>query len=449
MRVHFIAIGGAIMHNLAIVLHRQGHLVTGSDDKIADPAKTNLEKEGLYPESIGFFEERIITDIEAVILGMHAHKDNPELLKAQELNLKIYSFPEFIYEISKNKKRVAIAGSHGKTSITSMIMHVLKESKFEFDYMVGAAVKGFDTAVKLSTDAPLIILEADEYLASPINMESKFMFYKPHVSLVSGVAWDHINVFPVYEGYVNQFRKFVNTTSDAIVFYQGDKEMKQIMDEYEGAAKVIPYETPQFKIENEQTYIINDGEYKLSVFGTHNLQNIEGARLVCEQLGVSHKDFLTAIQSFEGAANRLQKLAEKEGFVVFKDFAHSPSKLKATVAAAKAQYANRKLIAVMELHTYSSLNKDFWHEYEGSMDAAEEAIVFVDKEALKLKRMPDLDTADVIRSFGKESLTVIQDKEELKKKLLELDFNNSVLLLMTSGTFGGTDLYGLLKKLGV
>ncbi|HEY0261486.1 MAG TPA: Mur ligase family protein, partial [Chitinophagales bacterium] len=363
MRIHFIAIGGAIMHNMAIVLKRQGNIVTGSDDKIADPAKTNLEKEGLLPEKIGFFTEKITPDIDAIILGMHAHDDNPELKKAQELNLKIYSFPHFIYEIAKNKKRVVIAGSHGKTTITSMVMHVLKERNFEFDYLVGAAVKGFDTAVKLSDDAPIIILEGDEYLASPLHKESKFMFYHPHVALISGIAWDHINVFPVYEGYVNQFAKFADTVSEDLVYYAGDEEIQKIVTNYKGSAKLHLYETPDFSVENEQTIIHSGKNYALKIFGEHNLQNLEGARLVCESLGVSKDDFYTAIQTFEGAANRLQKLAENNETFIYKDFAHSPSKLKATVKAARLQYTSRKIVAVMELHTYSSLNKDFLKEY--------------------------------------------------------------------------------------
>lgn len=447
MRIHFIAIGGAIMHNMAIVLKRQGHHVSGSDDKIADPAKTNLGKEGLLPEAIGFFAERITSDIDAIILGMHAHEDNEELKRAQELGVKIYSFPHFIYEIAKNKKRVVIAGSHGKTSITSMVMHALKANGLQFDYLVGAAVKGFDTAVKLSDDAPIIVLEGDEYLASPLHKESKFMFYHPHVALVSGIAWDHINVFPVYEGYVNQFAKFMDTVSEDMVYFEGDKEMQTIVANYTGTARIHPYNTPKYKVVNEQTVIEAEQDYILKVFGEHNLQNIEGARLVCERLGVNKADFYTAIQSFEGAANRLQKLAENDKTVIFKDFAHSPSKLKATVKAARTQYAHRKIIAVMELHTFSSLNKDFWAEYEGSMNEADVAIVYVDKETLALKRMPDLNIEEVKKSFGRTDLKILQNKEALEQELLSHSYDNAMLLLMTSGTFGGMDVKSLTEKI--
>ncbi len=447
MRIHFIAIGGAIMHNMAIVLKRQGHTVSGSDDKIADPAKTNLEKEGLFPDSIGFFAERITSDIDAIILGMHAHDDNSELKKAQELGLKIYSFPHFIYEIAKNKKRVVIAGSHGKTTITSMVMHVLKERGFSFDYLVGAAVKGFDTAVKLSDDAPIIVLEGDEYLASPLHKESKFMFYEPHIALISGIAWDHINVFPVYEGYVNQFAKFAGTVSEDLVYYAGDEEIKKIVQNYKGSAMLHAYKTPDYSVENEQTIIHSEKNYALKIFGEHNLQNIEGARLVCESLGVAKDDFYTAIQTFEGAANRLQKLAENKDTVIYKDFAHSPSKLSATVKAARLQYASRNIIAVMELHTYSSLNKDFLKEYHGSMNDADVAVVYVDKEALALKRMPPLDVELVKSSFGKEGLLVLQTREELERFLHTLSYKNSALFLMTSGVFGGMDMGELTKKI--
>lgn len=447
MRIHFIAIGGAIMHNMAIVLKRQGHDVTGSDDKIADPAKTNLEKEGLHPEKIGFFSEKITPDIDAIILGMHAHDDNPELKEAQKLGLKIYSFPHFIYEIAKEKKRIVIAGSHGKTSITSMVMHVLRERCFSFDYLVGAAVKGFDTAVKLTDDAPLIILEGDEYLASPLHKESKFMFYAPHVALISGIAWDHINVFPVYEGYVNQFAKFADTVSENLVYYEGDDEIKKIVQNYSGCAKLHPYKTPDFSVKNEQTIVHSDKDYTLKIFGEHNLQNIEGARLVCASLGVTKDDFYTAIQTFEGAANRLQKLVESEETIVYKDFAHSPSKLKATVNAARLQYASRKIIAVMELHTYSSLNKDFLKEYSGAMNDADVAVVYVDKEALALKRMPPLDVELVRKSFNKAGLTVLQTPAELERFLVSQSYKNTVLLLMTSGVFGGLHISSLSERI--
>ena len=448
MRIHFIAIGGAIMHHLAMALQKQGHSVSGSDDKIADPAKTNLANEGLLPDTIGFFKEKITSDIDAVILGMHARIDNVELLEAQRLGIKIYSFPHFIYEFAKEKKRVVIAGSHGKTSITSMVMHVLKNRGLEFDYMVGAAVQGFDSAVKLTNDAPIIILEGDEYLASPLHLESKFMFYEPHIALVSGIAWDHINVFPVYEGYVQQFAKLMDIVQETIVYYKHDKELPNIVANYKGNAAIKGYENPAFEVIDEKTYIIADGQkYAMSVFGEHNLQNIEGARLVCESLGVKKTDFYTAIADFSGAANRLQKLGENAKTVIYKDFAHSPSKLHATVDASRLQYKNRNIVAVMELHTFSSLNKDFWQEYAGTMDAADTAIVYIDEETLALKKMPPIDKKEVIACFKKEGLLVLQTKTELASFLMTQNYDNAVLLLMTSGTFGGLDIANITKEI--
>lgn len=440
MKIHFIAVGGAIMHNLAIALKRKGNIVTGSDDKIADPALTNLSKEGIMPEQIGFFSERITADLDAVILGMHARIDNPELLKAQELGLKIYSFPEYIYEVAKDKLRIVIAGSHGKTTITSMVMHVLQQCGKNIDYMVGAKVKGFDTSVKLTEDASIIVLEGDEYLASPIHLESKFMFYKPHVALITGVAWDHINVFLVYEGYVNQFKKFAESVEagGAITYYREDAELKKIFAEYKGSAKVLPYTQPEYFTKGHSTFILSEGkEYEMSVFGAHNMQNIEGARIVCNEVGISNEDFMIAISSFEGAANRLQFLGKNEETVIYKDFAHSPSKLKATVKAMREQFADRQLVAVMELHTFSSLNKDFLSEYNNSMDAADEAIVFIDKEAMLLKRMPDLNESLIRESFGRNDLQIFTEKEQLIQYLLSTNWKNKNLLLMTSGQFGG------------
>lgn len=448
MRIHFIAIGGAVMHNLAIALKRQGHVVSGSDDKIADPAKTNLEKEGLMPSEIGFFERKITPEIEAIILGMHARIDNEELVKAQSLGIKIYSFPHFVYEFAKEKKRIVVAGSHGKTSITSMIMHVLKVQGMSFDYMVGAAVKGFDTAVKLSNEAPIIILEGDEYLASPLHLESKFMFYAPHLSLVSGVAWDHINVFPVYKDYVHQFAKLFSITSDRIVYFEGDSELQQIAKDYKGSANLISYNSPSFNVDNEKTFVkVDDNIYPLQVFGEHNLQNIEAAREACAYLGVNKDAFYKAIGSFEGAANRLQKLAEKGNTVVFKDFAHSPSKLKATVKAVRSQYPERKIIAIMELHTFSSLNKAFWEQYKDSMDDANGAVVFIDSETLRLKNMQIENVDELPKHFNKGTLVVIQQKEDLEKYLLNQHYENTVLLLMTSGTFGGLSISNLIEAI--
>ena len=450
MNVHFIAIGGAVMHSLAIALKRQGYQVTGSDDKIANPARANLGREGILPETEGFFADKITAGLDAVILGMHARIDNPELVRAQELKIPIYSFPHYIYEVSKNKKRIVIAGSHGKTTITSMVMHVLHTNGLDIDYMVGAKVKGFDTGVRLSESASIIVIEGDEYLASPIERESKFMFYHPHIALITGVAWDHINVFPVYEGYVNQFRKFANSieAGGSVSYYAGDKELQRIFADYSGAARTIPYTSASYEVRDNKTYVKTvEGEYPMVVFGTHNMQNMEGARTVCREVGISDHDFYTAMSTFEGAANRLEKLGENAHTVVYKDFAHSPSKLQATVNAMKEQYPTRKLTAVMELHTFSSLNKDFLQEYHGGMDKADTAVVFIDHEAMKLKQMPPLDPALIISSFGRDDMMVFSSKEELQAFLLAQNWHENNLLLMTSGQFGGMDVKGLANKI--
>jgi len=450
MRIHFIAIGGAVMHNLAIVLSRKGNQVTGSDDKIIDPAKSNLEKEGILPQRIGFFADNISKEMDAVILGMHAREDNPELLRAQELGLRIYSFPEYLYEVSKNKQRVVIAGSHGKTTITSMVMHVLKENDFNFDYMVGAKLKGFDTSVKITEDAPVIVLEGDEYLASPFHRESKFMYYKPNVALISGVAWDHVNVFPDYDEYVEQFKKFAYSMEPwgFLTWFEDDEELKRIFNTYDAKARTRPYNTHPHIIRGNTTYLLtSNGEVALKVFGEHNLQNISGAKNVCNELGVFDEDFYKAIASFEGAANRLQFVAKNENTVIYKDFAHSPSKLKATVNAVSHQFKGEQLVAVMELHTFSSLNKDFLEQYAGSMDEADIPVVFYDRETFEHKKMPLLEESFVIDAFKNDALNIFTDKESLHNFLLKQNWQRKNLLLMSSGNFGGLDIDGLAKEI--
>jgi UDP-N-acetylmuramate: L-alanyl-gamma-D-glutamyl-meso-diaminopimelate ligase len=450
MNIHFIAIGGAVMHNLAIVLRRKGNAVTGSDDKILDPAKTNLEREGLLPDQIGFFEENITPDLDAVILGMHAREDNPELIRAQELGLKIYSFPEYLYEVSKNKQRVVIAGSHGKTTITSMVMHVLKENNFNFDYMVGAKVKGFDTSVKITEDAPIIVLEGDEYLASPITRESKFLFYKPNVALITGVAWDHVNVFPDYDEYVQQFDKFANSVEawGFLTWFAEDEELKKIFNHFESKVRTRAYNTHPHIIKGNTTYLETGfGEVTLKVFGEHNLQNIAGAKNVCNELGVSDENFYKAISTFEGAANRLQFIGKNDQTVIYKDFAHSPSKLKATVHAMKHQFKKEALVAVMELHTFSSLNKEFLEQYEGSMNDADIPVVFLDKETFAHKKMPMLEESFVKDSFNNQHLNIFTDKESLQKFLLKQDWTAKNLLLMSSGNFAGMNIEEVANKI--
>lgn len=450
MNIHFVAIGGAVMHNLAIVLRRKGHTVTGSDDKIADPAKTNLEREGLLPAQLGFYEENITEDLDAIILGMHAREDNPELLRAQELGLKIYSFPEYLYEVSKNKQRVVIAGSHGKTTITSMVMHVLRENNFNFDYLVGAKVQGFDTSVKISEDAPIIVLEGDEYLASPIHRESKFLYYKPNVALITGVAWDHINVFPDYDEYVKQFERFANSVEawGFLTWFGEDEELKQIFNSFEGKVRTRAYFTHPYTIKGNTTYLqTGAGEVAIKVFGEHNLQNIAGAKNVCNELGVTDENFYKAIATFEGAANRLQFVGKNDNTVIYRDFAHSPSKLKATVNAMHSQFKTEHLVAVMELHTFSSLNKDFLEQYTGTMDEADTAIVFFDKETFAQKKMAVLKESFVRDAFGRNDLHIFTDKQALQEFLLSQNWQKKNLLLMTSGTFGGMNVEQLSKEI--
>ncbi len=452
MRVHFIAIGGAVMHNLAIALVNKGYKVTGSDDEIFDPALSNLKKYGILPEAYGWYPEKITGDIDAIILGMHAKPGNPELDRAMELGLKIYSFPEYLYQQSENKTRVVVAGSHGKTTITSMMMHVLKQQNIDFDYLVGAKIDGFDIMVRLS-DAPVIVIEGDEYLTSALDPRPKFLHYKPHIALISGIAWDHINVFPTFEGYVDQFRLLIESMEKEgnVVYCGEDEQLQEVVEKSDFNGNKIPYLLPDFKNEAGKTWIIpNKPEkkaYPLNVFGKHNLSNISGAREVCRLLGVNETDFYQAISTFTGAANRLELVASNEHTSVFKDFAHAPSKLKATVEAAKSQFPDRKLIAVMELHTYSSLSKNFLSHYQDTLNPADIPVVFFNPHAIALKKLPPITVEDVVAGFGNPALTVFTDARSLEIFLQNQDMKNANLLMMSSGNFGGIDLKGLARDL--
>ena len=393
MRTHFIAIGGAAMHNLALALHNKGYQVTGSDDAIFEPSKSRLEKKGLLPLEMGWFPEKITQDIEAIILGMHAKADNPELLKAKELGLKIYSYPEFLYEQSKNKTRVVIGGSHGKTTITSMILHVMHYHNIEVDYMVGAQLEGFDTMVHLTENNDFIVLEGDEYLSSPIDRRPKFHLYQPNIALLSGIAWDHINVFPTFDNYVEQFEIFVNqiTKGGILVYNEEDETVKKVAEETTNTIRRLPYTTPNYTVENGTTLLETpEGAMPIEVFGAHNLNNLAGAKWICQNMGVDEADFYEAIASFKGASKRLEKIAEGKGKVAYKDFAHSPSKVSATTKAVKNQYPDRKLIACLELHTYSSLNAEFLKEYQNALDAADVAVVFYSPDAVKIKQLEEV-----------------------------------------------------------
>ena len=437
MKIHLIAIGGSAMHNMAIALSLKGFEVSGSDDAIFDPSKSRLEKYGLLPEKLGWHPEQLDTSIDAIILGMHARIDNPELLRAKELKIPIYSYPEYIYNQSKDKKRIVIGGSHGKTSITAMILHVLNHLEIDCDYMVGAQLTGFETMFKLSEEAPIIILEGDEYLSSPIDRRPKFHWYKPDIAVISGIAWDHINVFPTFENYIDQFRIFKNDVSGSLLFCSDDVELKKLSQEA-SACKWIPYSTLDHFIENGQTFVKDNGNtYGLEIFGDHNLQNCNAARLVCNQLGLSNEDFYQSIASFRGAANRLELVKRGVNSVFYKDFAHSPSKLKATTKAMKKQYKDRKLVACMELHTFSSLNKDFLDQYKNSMDFADIAIVYFSEKALAHKKLEPIDKKQVLDAFGDNRIVVINDSKQLTDYLSQIKWQNKNLLMMSSGTFDG------------
>ena len=440
MKIHLIAIGGSAMHNMALALHQKGFEVTGSDDAIFSPSMERLAKYNLLPNEMGWFANKITTDLDAIILGMHAREDNPELAKAKELNIPIYSYPEYIYQQSKHKKRVVIGGSHGKTSITAMILHVLQSLNIDCDYMVGAQLEGFDTMVKLTHDAPIIILEGDEYLSSPIDRRPKFHLYQPHIAVLSGIAWDHINVFPNFDMYVDQFRIFKNMVTDTLIYCSEDEELNKLAKE--GAnCQLIPYATPIHNILNGIT-TVNDTE--LIIFGNHNLQNLNAAKLVCNELGVTDTDFFLQIANFKGASMRLELVKKTASSAVYKDFAHSPSKLKATSSAMKKQFSNRKLVACMELHTFSSLNEEFLKEYKGSMDKPDTAIVYFSPSAIAHKKLEPITPKQVLTAFGRKDLLVFTDSEKLETYLNNLNWENTNLLMMSSGTFEGMNLENLI-----
>jgi len=449
MRVHFIAIGGSVMHNLAIALRNQGHTVTGSDDEIFDPALSRLREAGLLPAQTGWDATRIHPELDAILLGMHARADNPELLKARELGLRIYSFPEFIYEQTRHKKRVVIGGSHGKTTITSMIMHVLQHAGLPFDYMVGAAVEGFPLQIRLSETAPIAILEGDEYPDSAIHKTPKFHLYKPDIGLLSGIAWDHVNVFPTFNGYVDQFRQFMAMIppNGKLFFAESDPELQQLTREFGDPARFLPYRALPAVVRHGQTFLLyQNQEIAVPVFGEHNRTNLGGALLVLKELGVTEAQFYAAIPGFKGAARRLELLAEKPDAAIYRDFAHSPSKLKATIHAVKEQYPGRHLLSVMELHTFSSLSSNFLSEYKDSMKEADEAVVFYNPHALALKKLPALDPEQVRRDFNDPQLRILHTAPELWEYLAARNYRNSNLLLMSSGHFDGADL-NLIKTL--
>ncbi len=450
MHIHFIAIGGSAMHNLAIALHKKGYKITGSDDEVFEPSRSRLEKYGLLPRVEGWQPELISSKIDVIILGMHAREDNPELLMAQNLGLKIYSYPEYLYEQTKDKIRVVIGGSHGKTTTTSMIMHVLKFNNIDFDYMVGATLEGFETMVGLKHETKIAIFEGDEYLSSPIDLRPKFHHYKPTIAMLTGIAWDHINVFPTFDGYVDQFRIFADMIepNGSLVYFDGDENSCSIANRIRKDVKLLPYSTPSFLIRNGATFLIDGGsEIELKVFGEHNLQNIAGAKLVCNQLGISDHQFFNAISNFSGSARRLEVVAENESTTVYYDFAHSPSKLKATTSAVKKQFDDRKLVAVMELHTFSSLKKEFLPQYKDSMAAADQAFVYFNPHTIEHKRLDPISTEQVKDAFGGDNLEVFTDSDLLFSELEKIDWKSKNLLIMSSGNFSGKNVKDFGKSL--
>ena len=443
MNIHFIAIGGAAMHNLALALHAKGYHITGSDDTIHDPSKSRLQAKGLLPAEFGWFPEKITKELDAIVLGMHAKIDNPELLKAKELGLMIYSYPEYLFEQSKNKTRVVIGGSHGKTTITSMILHVMHYFNKDVDYMVGAQLEGFDTMVHLTEDNDFIVLEGDEYLSSPIDRRPKFHLYKPQIALLSGIAWDHINVFPTFDNYKEQFEIFVTSISDGgmLVYFEKDEVLNEIVEKAANPIKKYPYNTLNHTIENGITYLQSDeGKIPLAVFGAHNLQNMAGAQWICQLMGIDKMDFIEAISSFAGASKRLEKLAENDTSVLFKDFAHSPSKVAATVEAVKKQYSKRELVACLELHTYSSLNATFLKDYKGTLQQADKAVVFYSPHAVKIKGLAEVTAAQIKQAFDREDLIIYTNNVDFQNYIKENEFENKSLLLMSSGNYGELDL---------
>jgi len=422
---------------------------TGSDDVVFEPSKSRLSASGLLPASFGWYPKKITKELDAVVLGMHAKKDNPELLKAQDLGLKIYSYPEFLYEQSKHKTRVVIGGSHGKTTITAMILHVLNYHDIEVDYMVGAQLDGFDVMVKLTDEADFIVLEGDEYLSSPIDRRPKFHIYQPNIALLSGIAWDHINVFPTFENYLEQFQIFVDsiTVGGSITFNSEDQNVKNIVEQSENQVRKLPYYTPEHSIESGVTYIsTEEGPLPLEVFGAHNLNNIAGSKWICQQMGVDEADFFEAISSFSGASKRLEKLVSNSKCAVYKDFAHSPSKVKATTDAVKAQYPSRKLVACLELHTYSSLDSEFLNQYKGSLDAADQAVVFYSPHSVKIKKLKSVSKDQIELAFKRNDLIIYTNADDFKEFITSLDYVNKTVVLMSSGSYGGLD-FDIIKEL--
>ena len=446
MKVHFIAIGGAVMHNLAITLCKKGYVVTGSDDEIFEPSRSRLNQYGLLPPKEGWDQDRITADIDTVILGMHAKADNPELIKAQESGMKIMSFPEYIYEQTKNKKRIVVAGSHGKTTTTAMIMHVFKFLNIKFDYMVGSLIDGYESMVGFSDEATVAVLEGDEYLTSPIDKRPKFHLYEPDIAILNGIAWDHMNVFPSFENYIEQFKLFVEKISDggSLIYFDGDAEVKKIALDYCGNIRKIPYNIHGYFQNKTGFYAATHNRIvPVNIFGEHNMQNLSAAKEACLAAGVREDDFYSAIKSFEGTSKRLQKLKENDNGVVYLDFAHAPSKVRATVDAIVSRYPEREIIVCLELHTYSSLNNHFLPLYKGTLQNVKDAFVYFNPHALELKKLKPISREFVKEAFAGDNIKVYDNSEEMFGFIKTQKYSSPVYLCMSSGEFNGFDLIGL------
>lgn len=438
------------MHSLAIALKNMGHSVTGSDDEIFDPAKTQLAKADLLPATAGWFPEKINGSLDAVILGMHAHRDNPELQRALDLGVRVFSYPEYLYQETINKIRVVIAGSHGKTTITSMIMHALRINGVAFDYMAGSRVEGFENMLALSPQSGIAVFEGDEYLASCLDPRPKFHLYQPHIALISGIAWDHVNVFPTWEDYIRQFSLFISKlqSGSSLVFCTDDSELRRIVDDCRDDLRLFPYSTPAYSVEEGVSVIRHgDQDYRLRVFGRHNLQNLEGARRVCQLLGLTDEQFFQSIVSFGGAGKRLQMLGKTEHNRIFLDFAHSPSKVRATVDAVREQFSSYRIMACLELHTYSSLSRGFLEQYRGTLGKADEAVVFYNPQTIVHKRLASISPDDVKQAFDKEGMSVFTDKVSLESYLMSSGNEKKVFLFMSSGNFSGINFHELSDQL--
>jgi UDP-N-acetylmuramate: L-alanyl-gamma-D-glutamyl-meso-diaminopimelate ligase len=443
MKVHFIAVGGAVMHNLALTLKMKGYEVTGSDDEIFEPSRSRLASARILPEKDGWYPEKLTGDIDTVIVGMHARADNPELIAANSMGLKVVSFPEYIYEQTRDKLRIVVGGSHGKTTTTAMIMHVFRYNNIPFDYLVGSAIDGYETMVGLSDDAKTAVIEGDEYLTSPVDRRPKFHLYKPHIAIINGIAWDHMNVFPTFENYCEQFSVFASTImpGGALLYYANDPEAAKIAEQSRDDIRKVPYDIHGYMVNKTGCYAVTINRMvKVGFFGAHNMHNLSAAREACLAAGLTEDQFYNAISSFPGSAKRLQLLASNGGRIVYLDFAHAPSKVKATVEAVKEQYPSKRVVAMLELHTYSSLNAAFISQYRGTLDGADRAFVYFNPHALAMKKLPPLSTETVREAFGGNAVTVSDNSSELLRMVKDVEGSDVVFLIMSSGDFNGTGM---------